>query len=85
MDSERTIRDFVDLWPGTRKSLAAAMGKPVLMMLKFGSGLLWLLDREDSPWYPTARLFRQMERGDWPWVVNGVRDALEAYLRIISS
>ena len=65
--------------------LAGALGKTTWIMLPLTPDWRWLLNREDSPWYPTARLFRQMERGDWPWVVNGVRDALEAYLRIISS
>lgn len=65
--------------------LAGALGKPTWIMLPLTPDWRWLLNREDSPWYPTARLFRQMERGDWHWVVNGVRDALEAYLRIISS
>jgi len=36
----------------------------------------WLLDREDSPWYPTARLFRQRKEGDWPGVAREVAAAL---------
>jgi hypothetical protein len=36
----------------------------------------WLLDREDSPWYPTARLFRQTELGDWSGVIEKVALAL---------
>ena len=36
----------------------------------------WLLDREDSPWYPTARLFRQTRSGDWDSVVTRVQQAL---------
>jgi predicted esterase len=38
----------------------------------------WLLERGDSPWYPTARLFRQPERGDWDSVVQALREALAA-------
>jgi hypothetical protein len=37
----------------------------------------WLLEREDTPWYPSLRLFRQRERGDWDEVVARVRAALE--------
>ena len=36
----------------------------------------WLLEREDSPWYPTMRLFRQHRRGDWESVIERVRAAL---------
>lgn len=45
--------------------LAAAMGKPVLLLLRRESGLFWLQDREDSPWYPTMRIIRQAESGAW--------------------
>ena len=45
--------------------LAGAMGKPVWILLAFNSDWRWLLNREDSPWYPTARLFRQAMIGDW--------------------
>jgi hypothetical protein len=56
--------------------LAGAMGKPVWIMLPFVPDWRWLLDREDSPWYPTARLFRQKTRGDWRPVVREIADAL---------
>lgn len=58
-------------------NLAGAMGKPVWIMLPFAPhDWRWLLDREDSPWYPTARLFRQSSPGDWRGVVQRVGEEL---------
>ena len=45
--------------------LAAAMGKPVWLLLPLNPDWRWLLGREDSPWYETMRLFRQARRGEW--------------------
>ena len=45
--------------------LAGAMGIPTWILLPYAPDWRWLLDREDSPWYPTARLFRQTEPGSW--------------------
>lgn len=45
--------------------LAGALGKPVWVLLAFAPDFRWLLEREDSPWYSTARLFRQRVIGDW--------------------
>lgn len=56
--------------------LAGALGKPVWVMLPFVPDWRWLLDREDSPWYPTMRLFRQQKPGDWHGVVNRVSRCL---------
>ncbi|HUN69070.1 MAG TPA: hypothetical protein VMU46_09745, partial [Burkholderiales bacterium] len=56
--------------------LAGALGKPVWILLQFVPDWRWLLDREDSPWYPTARLFRQTRIGDWDTVVEKVRGEL---------
>jgi Flp pilus assembly protein TadD len=58
--------------------LAGAMAKPVWIMLAFNPDWRWLLNREDSPWYPTARLFRQQAPGGWESVVRAVADALPA-------
>ena len=56
--------------------LAGALGKPVWMMSPVYSCWRWMLNREDSPWYPTLRLFRQTKRGDWGDVVDRMKEAL---------
>jgi tetratricopeptide (TPR) repeat protein len=45
--------------------LAGALGRPVWLLLPFNADWRWLLERNDTPWYPTMRLYRQPERGDW--------------------
>lgn len=45
--------------------LAAAMGKPVWLLNRFAGGWTWLRQRDDSPWYPSMRIFTQAERGEW--------------------
>jgi tetratricopeptide (TPR) repeat protein len=57
--------------------LAGALGRPVWVLLPFLPDWRWLLDRADSPWYPTARLFRQRTIGDWPDVVARVTAELD--------
>ena len=52
--------------------LAGALGKPVWILLPFAPDWRWMLQREDSPWYPTARLFRQSSLGDWDGVIAHV-------------
>lgn len=56
--------------------LAGALGKPVWILNRFDSCWRWLLDRADSPWYPTARLYRQESAGHWDGVVQRVREDL---------
>jgi Flp pilus assembly protein TadD len=56
--------------------LAGAMGKPVWMLNRFDSCWRWLLGRDDSPWYPSLRQFRQKTPGDWDGVMAAVRAAL---------
>jgi tetratricopeptide (TPR) repeat protein len=57
--------------------LAGALGKPVWVLLPFIPDWRWLLDRDDSPWYPTARLFRQDESRRWDGVIGRVSAALD--------
>ena len=56
--------------------LAGALGRPLWIPLAFAADWRWLQDRDDSPWYPTARLFRQSERGDWRGVMGRIADDL---------
>jgi hypothetical protein len=56
--------------------LAGALGKPVWLLNRFDTCWRWLLDRDDSPWYPHLRLFRQPSPGDWNSVIDRVCDAL---------
>lgn len=58
--------------------LAAAMGKRVWMVLPYSPDWRWLTGREDTPWYPTMRLFRQATLGDWTPVMEAVYQELEA-------
>ena len=60
--------------------LAGALGKPVWILLPFRPDWRWLLERTDSPWYPSARLFRQEKMGDW----DGVMKSVKAELRWLS-
>lgn len=56
--------------------LAGAMGKPVWNLLAYNPDWRWLLDRDDSPWYPSMRLFRQQRAGEWSDVISRVGAAL---------
>ncbi len=60
--------------------LAGILGKPVWVMLPHDPDWRWLLNREDSPWYPTARLFRQPAPKAWPQVIEAVSKALREQL-----
>lgn len=56
--------------------LAAAMGKPVWIILPYAPDWRWLLERTDSPWYPTVRLFRQSAARDWPPVIAAIAEEI---------
>ena len=57
--------------------LAGALGKPVWILNRYDNCWRWMRERADSPWYPTARLFRQSAFGDWAPVVRDVAEALK--------
>ncbi len=61
--------------------LAGALAKPVWVLLPLIPDWRWLIDRSDSPWYPTARLFRQDETRDWTSVIARVHSELDGYVR----
>ncbi len=56
--------------------LAGSLGKPVWNLLNFVPYWLYLREREDTPWYPSMRLFRQGRHGDWDGVFARVAEAL---------
>jgi hypothetical protein len=58
--------------------LAGALGKPVWLLNRFDTDWRWMDAREDSPWYPTMRLFRQTTPGDWAFVIEQLARALRA-------
>ena len=62
--------------------VAGALGKPVWILLPFNPDWRWFAQRADSPWYPTARLFRQSAPGDWAGAIKTVQSALAARLAV---
>jgi ADP-heptose:LPS heptosyltransferase len=58
--------------------LAGAMGKDLFLLLPFGADFRWLRERQDTPWYPTAKLVRQPRFGDWPSAIEALSDELAA-------
>ncbi len=65
--------------------LAGALGVPVWTLLLKDADWRWMEDRDDSPWYPTMRLFRQDREGDWEGVIERVKGALEEQLQTSNS
>jgi len=78
MDSAALIKqlDLVISVDTAVAHLAGALGKPVWLLNRCESEWRWMLEREDSPWYPTMRIFRQREPGDWDDVMARVAAAL---------
>jgi ADP-heptose:LPS heptosyltransferase len=63
--------------------LSGALGKPVWILLPYMADYRWLLDRADSPWYPSATLFRQVHEDDWISVVAAVKQSLAIQLQVL--
>jgi tetratricopeptide (TPR) repeat protein len=61
--------------------LTGALGKPLFLLLPFAADFRWLRERSDSPWYPSARLFRQPRFADWDGAVNLLRQSLVSQFR----
>jgi ADP-heptose:LPS heptosyltransferase len=59
--------------------LAGALGVPAWVMLAHGAEWRWMRDRDDSPWYPSLRLFRQPQRGDWRSVLDHIGRNLDQW------
>jgi Flp pilus assembly protein TadD len=69
--------DLVITIDNSTAHLAGALGIPTWILLPFAPDWRWLQEREDSPWYPTTRLFRQTRLDDWQSIVQDVERALE--------
>lgn len=89
VDLFRSFRDFADVAAAVANldlvitadtmvpHIAGAMGKEVWLLLPFASDWRWLRDRDDTPWYPTMRLFRQPTPGDWGTPISRVIESLK--------
>ena len=61
--------------------LAGGLGVPVWIMVTFHPDWRWFLNRDDSPWYPTARLFRHPKKGDWKSAIEKVKKELNILVK----
>ena len=59
--------------------LAGALGRPVFTLLPFEADWRWMMDRTDTPWYPTMQLFRQGQKGDWSGAIGDIAEALSQF------
>jgi ADP-heptose:LPS heptosyltransferase len=59
--------------------LAGALGRPTWVLLKLGTDWRWMSERDDTPWYPSVRLFRQERLGDWTPVVDRMCGELQRW------
>ena len=92
-DLSQHLRDFADTAAVVRDSdlvitvdtalahLAGGLGKPVWTLVPFSGDWRWLMNRSDSPWYPTMRLFRQPNLGDWESVIADITHCLTRRVR----
>jgi ADP-heptose:LPS heptosyltransferase len=64
---------------GMPAHLAGTLGRPTWLLLKHEADWRWMANRDDSPWYPSMRLFRQARTGDWDSVVARVAHALDRF------
>jgi hypothetical protein len=82
MDTAAVLRnlDLVVSADTALAHLAGALGAPTWVALSAAANWRWLQGREDSPWYPTLRLFRQSQPGDWDGVFRRMADALHKQL-----
>ena len=71
-----SVMDLVITVDTSLAHVAAALGKPTWILLAYSAEWRWMTNRIDSPWHPTARLFRQPRPGDWEAVLNAVEAAL---------
>jgi tetratricopeptide (TPR) repeat protein len=90
IDCSPNIRDFTDTAAAlfnldllisidtATAHLAGALGRPAWVLLQFAADWRWLVDRSDSPWYPTLRLFRQPRPGDWKTPIARVVEELRS-------
>ena len=62
--------------------LAGALNRPTWLLLPYNADFRWLRDRNDSPWYPSMRLFRQTARNDWSSVVEQLNAALNELFQL---
>ena len=62
--------------------LAGALGKPTWVALKYIPDWRWMLERNNSPWYPTVKLYRQKKQGDWEHVFDSMRRDLKSWLEM---
>jgi hypothetical protein len=73
--------DLIVMTDSAVAHLAGALGKPVWVLLGHNAHWLWLLDRSDSPWYPSMRLFRPRAEGEWDHVFDSVSAELLSMLK----
>lgn len=74
-----TLADLLISVDSSPVHLAGALGRPAWVMIPFVPDWRWLMGREDTPWYPSHRLFRQSAPGDWDGVVRRMSEALTAW------